>query len=87
MKEEILKRYKVRQKRLELANRAAELRRVENWLDDIITYKALVQDDPVEAKRFKRNNIDTRKDGLFKLRVKNGLKIEIPYIPKTKARK
>ena len=80
MKEYILKRYRVRRKRLELVNQTNELKKVEDLLDDIITYKALLLENPDEARRFKKNNIDNRREGIFKTRVRNGLKIEIPEV-------
>ena len=76
----ILKRYEIKQEILRLGNTVANLRLAENYLDDMITYKALLQDDVADAERFKRLHLDTRKEGLFKLRVKNSLKMSIPEL-------
>lgn len=78
MKETIIKRYKVRQEIIKLLTQTSKLKKVEEILDDIITYKALIMEDSVEAQRFKKNNLDNRKEGVFNLKVKNGLKVEIP---------
>ena len=80
MKETVLKRYKVRQNILKLSNQMSELKNAEKALDNIITYKALVLDDPSEAQRFRKKYIDSRKEGMFKIRAKNGLNIDIPKI-------
>ena len=81
MKELVLKRYKVRQHIVKLNNQIYDLKKAESLLDDMITYRALLLENTDEAKRFKRLNLDSRKEGLFNTKPKNGLKIEIPTIP------
>lgn len=74
----VLKRYEVLQKMVKLQNELTELRKIEKLLDKFIIYYELKKTEPADANRYKRLNIDNRKEGLFKLRVKNGLKIDIP---------
>ncbi len=80
MKETIITRYKVRQKILKLKVQTNKLKKAEEILDNIITYKALLMEDSAEAKRFKKNHLDNRREGVFNLKVKNGLKVEIPIL-------
>lgn len=76
----ILKRYEIKQEILKLRNKATEYTRVEELLDNLIIFNELKKVDMKEANRFKRLHLDTRKEGIFHLRVKNGLKIDIPEL-------
>jgi hypothetical protein len=76
----ILKRYELKQKISELQNKATEYSKVEKLLDKVIIFNELKKVDMREANRFKRLNLDNRKDGLFRTRIKNGLKIDIPEL-------
>ena len=80
MKDLIIKRYEIKQKVLRLRNEANDLKKVEEFLDKYITYKALLKEDIADAERFKRLHLDSKREGLFHLRVKNGLKMDIPEI-------
>lgn len=78
MNKEIIQRYRIREKIVELNNKIYDLKKKERQLDNIITYKALLSHNKKEANKFKKNHIDTLKEGLFNQRVENGLKEGIP---------
>jgi len=78
MNEIILRRYEVKQNILKLQNQTNELRKIEDLLDKIITYKALLSKDVLEAKRFKRLHIDNRREGIFNIKVKKEVELMIP---------
>ena len=77
----ILKKYEIKQRILKLQNEVHELIKVNKILSNIDIYNELKKVDLAEANRFRRLHLDTRKEGIFNLRVKNGLKIELPNLP------
>lgn len=76
----ILARYEIRQKKLDFKNKTAEAQKAEDLLDDLITFRALLLEDPIKAKRFKRLHLDNKREGLFNTKIKNIAKLEIPEL-------
>ena len=65
----VLKRYKVKQEICSLKSKITNLSRVEKIMDNCIIYESLKLSDVSEAKRFKKNNLDNLKHGLFKSKI------------------